>query len=235
MPGANRTPLFVSDRLSIRLLAGVGLLRRDLGGRRHAPRYLGSLLPGRSPLADAVPMMTFDAIAWLGTYLRPGMHVFEWGSGGSTIFLTQRVERLVSVEHDTDWYRRTKDRIGSVSADRLTYILQPPETGSGSEDGFRSTDERYRGMHFASYVRTIDDFPDAAFDLVSVDGRARSACLTRAVRKVKPGGFILLDNSDREEYAAAMKELECFERIDFRGLAPYITDIGQTSVWEIRD
>jgi hypothetical protein len=233
MPGSDHTPRLVSDRLPIRLLAGVGLLRRDPQGLRHAPRYLRSLLPGHSPLADAVPMMTFDAIAWLRAYLRPNMHVFEYGSGGSTVFFARRVEHLVSIEHDTEWYARTKNRIGTVSTDRLSYVLQPPEPGS--EDGYGSTDERYRGMHFSSYVRTIDDYPDAGFDLVSVDGRARSACLTRAVRKVKPGGFVLLDNSDREEYANAMKELDRFQRTNFRGLAPYSTDLGQTSVWEIRD
>jgi hypothetical protein len=233
MSCSHRKPRLVSDRLPIRLLAGIGLLRRDPRGLRHAPRYLRSLLPDRSPLADAVPMMTFDAIAWLSAYLRPEMHVFEYGSGGSTVFFTSRVDRLVSIEHDPEWYSRTKDRIGTVTLDRLTYVLQPPEPGS--EGGFGSTDDRYDGMNFAAYVRTIDDYPDAGFDLVSVDGRARSACLTRAVQKVRPGGFVLLDNSDREEYSTAMKELDCFKRTDFRGLAPYSTDLGQTSVWEIAD
>jgi hypothetical protein len=226
-------PRLVSDRLPIRLLAGMGLLRRDPIGLRHAPPYLRSLLPGRSALADEVPMMTFDAIGWLRAYLRPEMHVFEYGSGGSTVFFTRRVERLVSVEHDPEWYMRIRDRIGKIASERFTYVLQPPE--QGSEAGIGSTDDRYRGMNFASYVRTIDGFPDAAFDLVSVDGRARSACLTQAVRKVKSGGFVLLDNSDRDEYAPAMNELDRFRRIDFRGLTPYSTDIGQTSVWEIQD
>jgi predicted O-methyltransferase YrrM len=233
MTSRDRTPHLVSDRVPIRLLAGVGLLRRDLYGFRYAPRYLRSLLPGHSPLEDAVPMMTFDAIAWLHSYLRPEMHVFEYGSGGSTVFFARRVEHLISIEHDPEWYELTSERLDALSPDRLTYVLQPPE--AGFVDGLGSTDDRYRGMHFESYVRTIDGYPDAAFDLVSVDGRARSACLTNAVRKVKRGGFVLLDNSDREEYAAAMEELDRFERTDFRGLAPYGTDLGQTSVWEIRD
>ena len=233
MPGSHERPRLVSDRLPIRLVAGAGLLRRDPRGVRHAPSYLRSLLPGRSPLADSVPMMTFDAIGWLRTYLRGDMRVFEYGSGGSTVFFALRVQHLISIEHDSEWYRRTKDRLESVSENRVTYTLQPPE--SGPADGFGSTDDRYQGMNFASYVRTIDEYGDATFDLVSVDGRARSACLIRAVRKVKPGGFVLLDNSDRQEYAAAMKELDAFKRTDFRGLAPYITDIGQTTIWEIRD
>jgi predicted O-methyltransferase YrrM len=232
-PSSNDPPRLVSDRLSIRLLAGIGLLRRDLRGLRHAPSYLRSLLPGHSPLADAIPMMTFDAIAWLRAYLLPHMHIFEYGSGGSTVFFTRRVERLVSIEHDPEWYARTKERLGMANPDRLTYVLRLPEPGSA--EVFGSTDARYRDMSFESYVRAIDDYPDASFDLASVDGRARSACLTRAVRKVKPGGFVLLDNSDRDEYMSAMTELERFERTDFRGLAPYSTDICQTSVWEIKD
>jgi hypothetical protein len=233
MSRPERRPRLVSDRLPIRLLAGAGLLRRDPRGLRHAPRYLRSLLPGRSPLADAVPMMTFDAIEWLGDYLRQEMQVFEYGSGGSTVFFARRVDRLVSVEHDPDWYAWTQGRLGDLGPPALTYVLQPPEPGA--QDGFGSTDPRYRGMHFGSYVRAIDPYPDGAFDLVSVDGRARAACVDRAVGKVKGGGFLLLDNSDRDEYAAAMEALTPFRRIDFRGLAPYSTDLGQTSVWEIGD
>ena len=39
---------------------------------------------------------------------------------------------------------------------------------------------------------------NASFDFVSVDGRARVACMSRALQILKPvGGVLLMDNSDR--------------------------------------
>ena len=44
---------------------------------------------------------------------------------------------------------------------------------------------------------------NASFDFVSVDGRARVACMSRALHILKPvGGVLLMDNSDREYYKA---------------------------------
>jgi predicted O-methyltransferase YrrM len=230
---ATRQPLIVSDRASIRFLAGVGLLRRDLPGLRHSVPYLRSLLPGKSALADGVPMMPFGAIAWLRAYVRPGMKVFEYGSGGSTIFFARHVGHIVSIEHDPEWYERTAEQLASLPPGNSSYVLQPPDEGAKAK--FGSTDERYRGMNFESYVKTIDDYADEHFDLVVVDGRARTACVLRALPKVRRGGFLLLDDSYRGEYSPAMAALAGQGRNDFRGLAPYNTDLGQTTVWEIQD
>ena len=39
---------------------------------------------------------------------------------------------------------------------------------------------------------------DAQFEFVSVDGRARVACMSRALKILNPiGGVLLMDNSDR--------------------------------------
>lgn len=59
-------------------------------------------------------------------------------------------------------------------------------------------------------------YPDTHFDLVIVDGRNRAACIANAVAKVKPGGWFVLDNSEREQYQAAIvAHLAGWERYDF--------------------
>src|SRR5438874_5429887 len=40
-----------------------------------------------SALEAGIPWLAFEAIEWLDGYLEPQMRVFEWGSGGSTLFL----------------------------------------------------------------------------------------------------------------------------------------------------
>ncbi len=219
-----------SNSTALRLLTGIALLRRDPDGIRFVVPFLRSLSAG-SPLADATPWLTFRAIRWLTANLDPNMRVFEYGSGGSTLFFANRVGEVISVEHDPEWHARTNAAIAARDIRNCTYLLRPPTPNAHSR--FTSTDREYEGLDFADYVTAIDAYPDESFDLVSVDGRARTACVLAARTKVRPGGLILLDNSDRPEYSEAIEALETYERLDFPGLAPYSTEVSLTTLWRI--
>ena len=216
---------------ALRLLTGIALLRKDPAGIRFLVPFLRSLGSGRSPLADATPWLTFEAIRWLASNMDSSMRVFEYGSGGSTLFFARRVLEVVSVEHDPEWHTRTAEALAAAGVRNCTYLLRPPEPQMDAR--FASSDPAYEGLDFAAYVAAVDDYPDESFDLVSVDGRARTACVLAARSKVKPGGLLLLDNSDRPQYGAATDALSPFERLDFRGIAPYATEVTQTTIWRI--
>lgn len=47
-------------------------------------------------------------------------------------------------------------------------------------------------------------FPNEYFDLILIDGRVRMNCLKNATPKLKVGGVLIFDNSDRYE----LSELE---------------------------
>jgi len=49
------------------------------------------------------PIISDAAMEFFGSLLRPDSTVFEWGSGGSTIWMAQVVKRIVTVEHNPDW------------------------------------------------------------------------------------------------------------------------------------
>src|SRR4051812_37225534 len=70
---------------------------------RFYKRWARSQDPTASPMKDEVPWMTFGAIEFLQRALREDMVVFEYGSGGSTLFFANRVRRLVTIEHDPEW------------------------------------------------------------------------------------------------------------------------------------
>jgi hypothetical protein len=72
----------------------------------------------------------------------------------------------------------------------------------------------YENKDFSGYVNAIESFPMNYFDLILIDGRARMYCLFKAVNYIKPGGFILLDNSD---YARYVERLAQFEAIQAKG------------------
>jgi len=49
------------------------------------------------------PIISDAAMEFFGSLLRPDSTVFEWGSGGSTIWMAQVVKWVVTVEHNPDW------------------------------------------------------------------------------------------------------------------------------------
>jgi predicted O-methyltransferase YrrM len=87
-------------------------------------------------------------------------------------------------------------------------------------------------MDFALYVKQIDEFPDEYFDIILIDGRARPSCIKRSVSKVKPGGLLILDNSEREYYLAkAIEYLKAFQRNEFYGLVSSVPVISKTDIF----
>ncbi len=190
-------------RFAVRLLALPGQ-------RRYLGRWLISLRPGYL-LRAGLPWLNFDAIDALAQLELRGRHVFEYGSGGSTIYWLRRGARVVSIEHDPAWYERVRAAIPPGAP--LDYRLVPPEptppdpADSADPAAYRSGDPAFAGRSFARYAAQIDAFPEASFDLVLVDGRARPSCLVHAAPRVRPGGMLILDNSDRAYYTARLGPL----------------------------
>src|SRR5262245_52249641 len=77
-------------------------------------------------MKDERPWMTFASIAFLDGALRPDMRVFEWGSGGSTLFFSKRAKEVIAVEDDAEW----AENVRRVCAERgyknvtLEYVPQ---------------------------------------------------------------------------------------------------------------
>jgi hypothetical protein len=216
---------------AVRFLTDMALLRRDPAGLRFLVPFLRTRSATGSALADGLPWLPFRAIRWLASNTDRTMRVFEYGSGGSTLFFAKHVAEVVSIEHDPEWYARTSNALAKGGVRNYTYLLRPP--APAPEVRFPSSDPAYAGLDFAAYVTAIDAYPAQSFDLVSVDGRARPACVLAALRKVKPGGWMLLDNSDRAHYREAIERLASYPRLDLRGIAPYLNDVTQTTIWRI--
>lgn len=189
---------------------------------------------------DFYPWVTFGAIDWLKSYLRSDMSVFEWGSGGSTLYFSKQVKRVVSVEHDQAWHAKVLATLQRENAVNCEYSLILPRTSRLAHllpyrpyTYVSRTFEAHKDMFFRKYVREIDGYADRSFDLVMVDGRSRGACLVRAVKKVKQGGYLLLDNSERPLYQPAMQLLSGLVRTDFFGNGPRLQEQWQTTVWQV--
>lgn len=206
---------------------------------RFSVKWLYSLLPGYSPVDDQRPWINFRATKWLESYVKPTMRVFEYGSGGSTLFLAERVAHVVSVEHDESFYHFMVERLrrdGIVNCTPLLRVPEPLDMAQRSPyscESFTSEWPTHTGMSFKAYVKAIDDYPDGSFDLVTVDGRARPSCVLRALPKIKDGGWLLVDNMERSRYAIIRSLLAQYECLDFFGVVPCEVRPQLTTIWKI--
>ena len=165
------------------------------------------------------------------------MRVFEYGSGGSTLFWISRVQEVVSVEHDTSWYSNMKKQLDEQAIQNFKYILAEPVNDPGFEkkrfenpDDYISSGPDYNGKNFEQYAKSIDSYPDDYFDIVVVDGRARPSCIKHGIPKLKKNGWLIIDNSERKYYFAPFSFGKNSWKISkFAGPVPYTRDFSETS------
>lgn len=120
------------------------------------------------------------------------------------MWFADRAGAVTSIEHDDAWYAR----IASMPLPSNVSINLISKDSS-------------------EYADCITD----THDLVVVDGRRRMLCLERAIPHVRPGGLLLLDDSDRARYHAAEGLVPGWPGHVFRGLAPFRTERASTTIW----
>ena len=189
------------------------------------------------PLDNKIPWITFRAFKWLKHYLRPNMVIFEYGSGGSTIFISKKAKEIISVEHDRNWYKDVARALYKEKISNCKYVLREPvniaDKKNHSYNYKNYTSVTMPGVSFEDYVKTIEKYPDKNFNLVFIDGRARASCIFHAIPKVRPKGYIMLDNSDRWIYEEAISLLSKYKREDFFSIGPINIAMWKTSIWRI--
>ena len=60
-------------------------------------------------------------------FLIPNTLVFEWGTGGSTIFLSKLAGRVISVENDDKWFRQVTQELERKSMKNVSVRLEEIE------------------------------------------------------------------------------------------------------------
>jgi SAM-dependent methyltransferase len=203
-------------------------LRGEPGRRTRFHTHRGDLIaPGdwpRVPLQvwrglrdrlPAEPWIAPPAMRWLRRRLDPSWDALELGAGNSTVWLARRVGTLISVESDSEWAERVR---GQVEAAEI--------------EGWRL--ERLPIEEMPRFVSTL---ADRSFDLILVDhtdvpGASRADSVEAAREKVRPGGWLVLDDSDRERYRRVDELLAGWELRRFAGMKARPVGIAvETSVY----
>ena len=103
------------------------LVAEDLKSWRYFPKWFSSFCLRRSLIGEAKPWVPFEVADWLQHYLNRNMKVFEWGSGGSTIFLAERAGQVFSVEHDHKWHELVSKALADRGITNCSYQLHEPK------------------------------------------------------------------------------------------------------------
>ncbi len=188
--------------------------------------------PSHSTIACAMPWVNYKAKDFLDTIVNKEMTVFEWGSGGSTLYFAKHCKSIISVEHDAQWYDVVRQKIVDEKITNITYFQISPQAVPVV---YYSKSPAYKGCDFKSYVEKINEWPDNFFDLIVVDGRARNFCMALAMQKIKVGAYILLDNSERRYYAkdaVSLCDSSKWEAAVFRAPAPFQHAFTQSSFFK---
>lgn len=142
---------------------------------------------GRAALNQGEPWITPESLQYLKSVMTDSKtwKVFEWGSGGSTVFWSKNCASVISVEHLSNWMERTKGMLASFNCPNNWKLHYEPEDKTVSQE------------HYRNYANAILKYDDK-YDLIFIDGEATSRkwCLEHSLSRVKKGGYLLLDNSN---------------------------------------
>lgn len=141
------------------------------------------------------PWMVPAAVEALNTQITAGMRILEFGVGGSTVWLAGRGVDLIAVDHNADWAEATRAKIAELGYPMPVFICK------------RRPYWEVLGLELARLNGLI------------VDGRDRVECIRANMGFVAPGGFVVLDNTERARYAEVGRLLTDWRRQDFEATA----------------
>lgn len=153
------------------------------------------------------PWMCPGTIRFCQKHFADASCALEFGSGRSTRWFASLAKQLTSVEHSAEWYPQVQKQLQQAGITNVDYRFLPlshPE----------SEPERATYDPTPDYVLVADTFPDASLDFVIVDGHYRTNCIRHSIPKIRPGGYLLIDDIN---------------------LWPSVADLPIPSTWKIVD
>lgn len=177
-------------------------------------RYPAAWWRARRGSTPERPWIVPAAIGWLRRRIRSDWSVLELGAGRSTVWFARRAGRVISFEDNEFWAEQTRGRLREVGLENV----------------------ELRQLAVEGFAAEVDTLPHGSFDLVVVDfleapAVTRIDVLKPAMKKVRPGGMMLLDDSDRPGYAEAFELLAGWRFRKFVGVKDGWPEACETGVF----
>ena len=175
------------------------------------------------------PWTTPASILFFDEVLTKDMIGLEYGSGRSTMYFASKLKKLVSIEHYEEWYTKVEKQLKANQIANVEYHLvlkqNTPDKTDDSDVELNKLAGKEPRTDFANYYNKVNEYNDAYFDFVLIDGRAREKCGLNAIPKLKSGGIFVLDNSERPRYNPLHEALETWPKVETT------TGLTNTTIW----
>lgn len=154
-----------------------------------------------------LPWYSYPAIHYLESLDFSKSSVLEWGGGHSTYFWGRRAKSVTTIEHNQAWAERISESLDSLPVQII--FLDEPRT----------------------YIDLPPFLDEQSFDLIIIDGLYRADCARTAVKRLAPGGVVVLDDSDWYPKTCAWLRSQGLIQIDFDGMTPTAWTTSTTSLF----
>ena len=154
------------------------------------------------------PYMGANEIKMIEGYLKPEMHVLEWGSGWSTLHFGRMVKWWISIEHDPDWVLKV------IDAAPASWFCNDP-TGS-SDRGTITIEGRDFDDDYVQYIEAGRNAVEAWSNVgaVLIDGRERVRCARAILPHITPDTIIFFHDFLQPTRTYYLDVLRDYELID---------------------
>jgi hypothetical protein len=160
-------------------------------------------------IGNPIPWWTYSFIDFIEDRLTNEMRILEFGCGGSTIFLYNRVGQVISFEDNADWAAKTSEQIQSGFS-KIFYIDNISD--------------------FSSYSNKIE----GKFDILIIDNLGnRMDCAINNIKYLKDDGVVIWDNTDGPDWESIKSFMinHDFKEISFTGMVAQEISYNKTTLF----
>lgn len=230
MPVLKRIKNLASFGTWPRLSAVLGLLSSD--DRHKWIQTIGTKSLRHVSLEQTYPWFSFPSIKFIENLLTPEMRVFEYGSGYSTLWWAKRVADVISVERSREWLDEVESAVSNHHCNnvRLAHFSQ---FVPGTEEQIRAVQSAASLPALVHAYSALAAGFSPPYDVVVVDDIFRNEVVAAVTSTIKPGGLLILDDSERARYKPAFTYLDALKwnHASFYGPSPYHFHEKQTTIW----
>jgi hypothetical protein len=149
------------------------------------------------------PLMHKHEYEFIEKYLNKNDILLEWGSGNSTLYFSDLVTKIISIEHDNDWINNIQIGINTYNIPNIELNYIPSHTPDPIP---------CRYEQFKDYV----EFPknnNVKFTKVFIDGRARKYCAKSIYDMIDENVIVMIHDYNRPDYQLVEKYYDVIEQL----------------------
>ena len=149
------------------------------------------------------PLMHKYEYEFISKYLSKDDIFLEWGSGNSTIYFSDLVKEIISIEHDKDWIQTIQNAITAFDIKNIKSHYIP----SHSPEPIPCRYEQFKD--YIEYPKKNN----IKFNKVLIDGRARKYCAKSIYEMIDENVIVMIHDFNSPDYQKVTKYYDIIEQL----------------------